>query len=106
MTLFLFLIYFSVYADFTGFVTSLWRAKNRSGNEYIDAKLKTDVCQYTTIRIMGKQNPVIKDFDFKNFQAGNVHVKFCNLSITTNGTLFFNTFRGSKIDEGVAVSLS
>ena len=64
MNLFLFLIYFSVYADFTGFVTSLWRAKNRSGNEYIDAKLKTDVCQYTTIRIMRKQNSLIKDFDF------------------------------------------
>lgn len=33
-----------------------------------------------------------------------MHVKFGNLTTTTNGTLFFNTFRGSKIEEGVAVS--
>ena len=46
--LFLLFICFSIFEDSPGFVTFIWCTKSRSGNEYIDVKLKTDICQYTT----------------------------------------------------------
>lgn len=42
--------------------------------------------------------------DLQNLQAGNVPVKFYNVATTTNRTLRFNTFPGSKMEKGEAVS--
>lgn len=65
--LFVLLICFSIFEDSPRFVTFIWCAKSRSGNEYIDVKLKTDICQDTTMRIMRKQNPSKNNFDLKIF---------------------------------------
>lgn len=42
--------------------------------------------------------------DLKNLQAGNVPVKFYNVATITIRTLCFNTFPGSKMEKGTAVS--
>lgn len=42
--------------------------------------------------------------NLKNLQAGNVPVKFYNVATTANRTLCFNTFPGSKMEKGEAVS--
>lgn len=52
---------------------------------------------------MKAYNPTIHEDYLKNLKAGAVPVKFKNVSITNNGTCFFNTFRGSTIEEGVVV---
>ena len=98
------LFYLFTFADLSGFVSSIWSAKSRNRNEYIDVKLKTGVYQYSTIRIMKKQDSLINDLNLRNLQARNVPAKFRNISTKSNGTLFFNKLRGIKIEEGVTAS--
>lgn len=100
--IYIFLFVSLFFADFSGFVTSIWCAKSRSGNEYIHVKLKTGVCLYTTIRIMRKQNPSIQELILKILRREMY--KFYNVATITIRTLCFNTFPGSKMEKGAAVS--
>ncbi len=91
------------YVDFIGFITAIWTAKSKNGNEYINIKLKTDVDQYPSIRIMKSHNPAINEDSLKSLQIGAIPSKFCKVFTTSGGTNFFNAFRGSRIEEGVSV---
>lgn len=91
------------FADFTGFVTRVWSGKSKIGNEYLDVKLNIEVYQYQNIRIMKSQNPTIKEDYVKTLQAGSMPIKMKKVYVTSNGTVFFNTFRGNRIEEEVSV---
>ena len=83
-----------------------WTVENTSKNnrEYFDIKLKIDVDQYNTVRIMKSQNPGITEEYLRSLQTGAIPIKISKMYATSTGSIFYNSFRGSSIDENVPVN--
>ena len=92
--------------DFTGYVhevTDVLTSKE-TGNKYFDVRLKTSGTTTDIIRVMTKQNPGIKIQLFKDKKFASQPVKLTNVTKVASGTLFFNSNRGSRIEDVSAVT--
>ena len=93
------------YLDLVGFITTVWKNTSQgTKREYFEIKFKTGVDQYTNIKIMKIQNPGITEEHLKALQSGAVPVKISKVYKTTSGSVFFNSFRGSMIEENATVN--
>ena len=90
--------------DLVGFITALWKNTSKNNREYFDIKLKIDVDQYSTVRMMKLQNPGITDEHLRSLQTGAIRIKISKMYATSTGSIFFNSSRGSSIDENVPVN--
>ena len=92
--------------DFTGYVhevTDVLTSKE-SRNKYFDVRLKTSGTTTDTISVMTKQNPNIKIQLFKDKKFDSQPVKLTNVTQVANGTLFFNSNCGGRIEDVSAVT--
>ena len=87
--------------DFTRYVhevTDVLTSKE-TGNKYFDVRLKASGKTTDIIRVMTKQNPSIKIQLFKDKKFASQPVKLTNVTKVASGTLFFNSNRGSRIED-------
>ena len=87
-----------------GFITALWKNTSKNNREYFDIKLKIDVDQYSTVRMMKSQNPEITEEYLRPLQTGAIPIKISKMYATSTGSIFYNSFRGSSVDENVPVN--
>ena len=87
-----------------GFITATWKNTSKNNCEYFDIKLKIDVDQCKTVRMMKSQNPGITEEYLRSLQTGAKPVKISKMYAISTGSFFYNSFRGSSNDENVPVN--
>ena len=92
------------FVDYAGYISAICSATNETGNEYIVKKLKTKTDEYKIMQTIRSDNPNIKNSYLDTLQSSSIPLKVSKVFDTNNGTSFFYTFRGSKID--IAISLN
>ena len=83
--------------DLHGYIVKFGKDESKAGNKYIDVTLRTSMDDYTTIRIMKNTNPNITIAYLDELKNGSNPLHFANLSVSTNGVYFFNSYRKSTI---------
>ena len=92
------------FADYAGYISAICSATNETGNEYIVKKLKTKTDEYKIMQTIRSDNPTIKDSYLDTLNSSSIPLKVSKVFNTNNGTSFFYTFRGSKIDTAISLN--
>ena len=80
-----------------GYIVSLHSNNSKSRNDYIVVTMKTSKTESKLIRIIKSSNPIISMDYLKGFKQAARPVVFTQLSSTSSGITFFNSYRGSSI---------
>ena len=97
--------YSSSLSDLIGYVQGLsdLLTSKYSGNKYFQVRLKTSEKNIDIVKFMKKQNPTIKLQLFKEKMDASHPIKLSNLTEVNTGAIFFNSNRGSRIEDVFAV---
>lgn len=71
---------------------------SHSGNSYYDIKIKTAIDNSSVIRVILKQNPTVKRYIFTDKKNSGQPVTVKRVYQTAKGVAFYNSFRGSSVD--------
>eukprot|EP00794_Sanderia_malayensis_P013403 gene13403-14779_t len=85
--------------DFTGYIISVAELDySQNGNPFYDIHIKTSIEKTELVRVMVRANPGVKRQLFLQKQASAQPITLKNIEKTDSGTSFFNSFKGSCIE--------
>jgi len=90
--------------DLHGYIASLNSTQSSSGNEFFDVKLKTSTTSVQLIKIMKRTNSSVSLQYLNEMRSAGTPLMFTKLSPGSNGIFFFNTYKGSAIQNSSEVT--
>lgn len=90
--------------DVHGYLLSHHTDKSRAGNEFFDVKVKTSETEILTVRIMKSSNQSITMAHLMDLKQAQAPLVFTNLSSSSNGVYFFNSYKDSRIENSTQVT--